>query len=67
MNPPQKVTLFIGLLLCALWVYFTRAGSSSGGHFYAYPVNEREIGFWAIGWVVILVPTFLLIKKLRKK
>jgi len=67
MRPLQAVILLVALSLCAAWAFLTWPGSSSHGHFYAYPVTLPLFGFWAVGWFVILVPTFFILRKTKKK
>lgn len=67
MKPAQIVVIVVALALCFAWVLLTWPGSRSHGKFYAYPVEPPLLAFWAIGWVVILVPARYLIRRLRKK
>jgi hypothetical protein len=67
MKPAQLLVVFVALALCLAWMLITWPGSSSRGEFYAYPVTLPLFAFWALGWIVILVPTRYLIRKLRKK
>ena len=67
MKPLQIIILIFGIFLCLAWVFMTWPGSHSHGHFYAYPVTLPLFGFWVIGWIVILVTTFFVVKRLKKK
>jgi hypothetical protein len=67
MRPLQILILLIGLSLCAAWTLLTWPGSSSHGHFYAFPVTLPLFGFWAAGWAVILIPTIYILRKKKLK
>jgi hypothetical protein len=66
MKPLCVLVVIASLVLCVLWTFMIWPGSRSGGQFYAYPVSAPLVGFWAAGWVVILLPTYFILKKLRK-
>lgn len=58
----QIVVLLLGLSLCVFWSLLTWPGSNTDGKFYPYPVTAPLVGFWAIGWVVVLTATFFILK-----
>jgi hypothetical protein len=63
----QILILLIALSLCAAWTFLTWPGSSSHGHFHAYPMTLPLFGFWAAGWAVVLIPTIVVLTKTKKK
>lgn len=66
MKSAQLLVVFVALALCLGWMFMMWPGSRSHGEFYAYPVTLPLFAFWALGWIVILVPARYLIRKLRK-
>jgi hypothetical protein len=62
MGPRQILVMLIALLLCVGWALLTWPGSSSHGQFYAYPASLPLFTFWALGWSVVFVPTFFILR-----
>jgi hypothetical protein len=67
MNLKQVLFLTLGIVLCIFWVFIITPGSRTGGEFYPWPVDDRLVGVWVIGWCVILVPILWILRKPGKK
>ena len=67
MKSVRALIIIVAGVLCLAWTILTWPGSQSGGEFYAYPVTASLLGFWAIGWAVVLIPTMLILRKIRKR
>ena len=63
----KVLTTICALLLCLAWTFAIWPGSNAGGDLYAYPISVTLVGFWVLGWAVILVSTSMIVRKLDAK
>ena len=64
----KRLIVFItGILLCILWFLFVTPGETSHGHFsYSLPITPSLVEIWILGWVLIWIVAYFLIREKRK-
>jgi hypothetical protein len=66
-RPIPVAILLVALSLCASWTLLTWPGFTIHGQFFSYPVTPLLLCFWAVGWLAILGPTLLIVRRLWRR